>query len=99
MEGATETKGRTPESPHRVVYPSLRTNYRDRGDETGDVPTRRTRIHVASRVESAHPNRSNDMCATARDYTGLARPQCRWPLDVLHPDHAPPPGKTDTHFT
>eukprot|EP00966_Prymnesium_polylepis_P069949 1626085-Prymnesium_polylepis.1 len=19
--------------------------------------------------------------------------------DVLHPDHAPPPGKTDTHFT
>eukprot|EP00966_Prymnesium_polylepis_P133432 3084226-Prymnesium_polylepis.1 len=20
-------------------------------------------------------------------------------VDVLHPDHAPPPGKTDTHFT
>eukprot|EP00966_Prymnesium_polylepis_P182239 4221902-Prymnesium_polylepis.2 len=20
-------------------------------------------------------------------------------FDVLHPDHAPPPGKTDTHFT
>eukprot|EP00966_Prymnesium_polylepis_P290516 6710663-Prymnesium_polylepis.1 len=27
------------------------------------------------------------------------RPRWRRRMDVLHPDHAPPPGKTDTHFT
>eukprot|EP00966_Prymnesium_polylepis_P224793 5199133-Prymnesium_polylepis.1 len=33
---------------------------------------------------------------TRHDNTSPARPRGS---DVLHPDHAPPPGKTDTHFT
>jgi len=30
---------------------------------------------------------------------GMCMSAERCPGDVLHPDHAPPPSKTDTHFT
>eukprot|EP00966_Prymnesium_polylepis_P202865 4700040-Prymnesium_polylepis.1 len=35
----------------------------------------------------------------SRDVLQLARGPRTGPDDVLHPDQAPPPGKTDTHFT
>eukprot|EP00966_Prymnesium_polylepis_P105550 2444801-Prymnesium_polylepis.1 len=44
---------------------------------------------------SARGRRGRKLCAAAK----LLSLTTNDDEDVLHPDHAPPPGKTDTHFT
>eukprot|EP00966_Prymnesium_polylepis_P255597 5905350-Prymnesium_polylepis.1 len=59
-------------------------------------------VALADRPNSA-PTMRMYVCATAAVPVRASEPINRsmhdGKVDVLHPDHAPPPSKTDTHFT
>eukprot|EP00966_Prymnesium_polylepis_P171304 3959971-Prymnesium_polylepis.3 len=61
----------------------------------------RTRVRGRPR-QAADQGRGEKRAAARGEGRAAARKRPRTagaPRDVLHPDHAPPPGKTDTHFT
>eukprot|EP00966_Prymnesium_polylepis_P076229 1766739-Prymnesium_polylepis.1 len=58
------------------------------------------RTHASLTKVDTHTPKQPKRCGLASAYSSPSRVERAVPMrDVLHPNHAPPPSKTDTHFT